>query len=301
MRLNSENLGLIIAILSAFVAIVTLIAIIRIGKLQLKQNNLIDQRDEKRRDEVIYAEATQFIIKYSSFAYEKEIYLLPLCVIAYKYNPIYPYKRNIYRDFCTLTEEVQNCILKRMNIDLASEKCSWFYNKMLDYLKYLINSNYSEDRNWLYDDGKYFERALMHHGNSSIPDIRCDKDEYQKEADKNPLISAFIEEDDMEYEEHITNLLAHEIGKDPITRLMNEKTTLGTPVGSEYEILISYLWCVIGKYVPLYVYREIERENIGFVEDYQGDKCMEDLFLDTLYNIYLRYSEKERLENCNEN
>ena len=128
--MSSECISLAVAIVSAFVAIVTLIATVIIGIMQIKQNQKmdkqsqkIDERDEQRRNDMIYADATKFILKYSSPEHDAEIYLLPLCVMAYKYNPIYPYRREIYREFCSLTEETQNCILRRQNIDIKSSKC----------------------------------------------------------------------------------------------------------------------------------------------------------------------------------
>lgn len=131
--MNSEYISLVVAIISAFVAIVTLVTTVIIGIMQIKQskrideqNQKIDRRDEQRREDVVYSDATKFILKYSSSNHAAEIYLLPLCVIAYKYNPIYPYRRKMYREFCSLTEEVQNCILKRQNIDIISAKDDCF-------------------------------------------------------------------------------------------------------------------------------------------------------------------------------
>ena len=116
------------------VAIVTLIATVIIGIMQIKQNQKmdepnqkIDKRDEQRRNDMIDSDATKFILKYSSPEHDAEIYLLPLCIMAYKYNPIYPYRREMYREFCSLTEETQNCILKRQSIDIKSSKCDHFY------------------------------------------------------------------------------------------------------------------------------------------------------------------------------
>lgn len=107
--MSSECANIIISVASAFVAIVTLIATVVIGKIQIKQNCKMDKQnrriDEQRRNATIYADATKFILKYSSPKYDTEIYLLPLCVIAYKYDSIYPYRREMYREFCSLTEE----------------------------------------------------------------------------------------------------------------------------------------------------------------------------------------------------
>lgn len=184
--MSSECISLAVDIVSAFVAIVTLIATVIIGIMQIKQNRKmdeqsqkIDERDEQRRNDRIYSDATKFILKYSSPGHDAEIYLLPLCVMAYKYNPIYPYRREMYREFCSLTEETQNCILKRQNIDIkSSNKCDNFYVDMLDVLKSDIDKNYPNDRDLYYENGKYFERALLHHGNEEEINIKCDADKY---------------------------------------------------------------------------------------------------------------------------
>lgn len=97
-----------------------------------------DERDELRRKENVFAEATRFIQKYNQNSYESEIFLLPYCVAAYKYNPTFPYHREIYRDFCSLTEETQNEILKRQGISLISRKCKNYY---LDLLSIIRNNN----------------------------------------------------------------------------------------------------------------------------------------------------------------
>lgn len=291
--MSSECANIIISVASAFVAIVTLIATVVIGKIQIKQNckmdkqnRRIDERDEQRRNATIYADATKFILKYSSPKYDTEIYLLPLCVIAYKYDSIYPYRREMYREFCSLTEETQNCILKRQNIDVESSKCDNFYDNMLNVLRSDIEKNYPNDRDLYYDNGKYFERALRHHGNKKVINIKCSADEYYTDS-----LSAMLNSSDksvMDYEDHITNLLVYKKNDNPIERLMSEKTSIGTPSDDD-EFLISYLSCIVAKYVSCYShsYDDCKYENVGGIDDFQGTKYMEDLFLDALYYIFL--------------
>lgn len=52
----------------------------------------------------------------------------------------------------------------------------------------------------------------------------------------------------------------------------------------ENEILISYLSCIIAKYVSYYShsYDDYKYENVGCTEDFQGTKYMGDLFLDSI-------------------
>lgn len=290
--MSSECANIIISVASVFVAIVTLIATVVIGKMQIKQNykmdeqnQKIDERDEQRRNAMIYADATKFILKYSSPKYDTEIYLLPLCAIAYKYDSIYPYRREMYREFCSLTEETQNCILKRQCIDIKSSKYDNFYNDMLTTLKSDIEINYPNDRDLYYNNGKYFEKALLNHGVKEVINIKCNADEYYTDS-----LSAMLNSSDknvMDYEDHITNLLAYKKNDNPIERLMSEKTSIGTPT-DDGEFLISYLSCIVAKYVSCYShsYDDCKYENVGGIDDFQGTKYMEDLFLDALLNIY---------------
>ncbi len=272
--MNIEYANVITAIASVFVAVVTLIVTIVMGIRQSKQNKRIDERDEHRRTDLIYADATKFILKYSSASCESEIYLLPLCIMAYMYNPLYPYRREMYREFCSLTEEVQNCILTRCNIDVQSAKTDKFYDCMLDCLKSDIKSSYPDDNDLYYEGGKYFERALLNHGNKDVPNIKFS-------ANDNGIFTT-------DYKSHITDLLAYEKDSQPIKRLMYESTSMGMPVEAD-EILISYLSCVVAEYVPDYSHGEEEGkyENIGYVDDFQGKLYMEDLFLKALYSIYV--------------
>lgn len=292
--MNSEYISLVVAIISAFVAIVTLVVTVIIGIMQIKQskrideqNQRIDRRDEQRREDVVYSDATKFILKYSSSSHAAEIYLLPLCVIAYKYNPIYPYRRKMYREFCSLTEEVQNCILKRQNIDIISAKDDCFLKNMLAALKADISKNYPNDQDWYYDNGKYFNGALLYHGRQKIITVKCYPDKYYTKSLK--MMPNNLDKDKMDYENHIINLLVHEKNESPIDKLMYEDTSFGTPASSNDDILISYLECIIAKYVPYYSHlrENCKFENIGYSDDFQGTKYMEDLFLDALFNIYI--------------
>lgn len=294
--MNCDYIELTIAFISAFIAIVTLIATIVIGKMQInqnirmdKQNQRQDERDEQRRNDAIYSAATKFILKYSASNHTAEIYLLPLCVIAYKYNPIYPYRRKIYREFCSLTEEVQNCILKRQNIDITSAKEDGFFGNMLEALKSDIKKNYPNDPDWYYDCGKYFKGALLYHGCQKIITVKCNADKYYAESLKK--IPNNLDKDVMDYESHIINLLSYEKNETPIDKLMHEDTSIGIPASNNDDILISYLECIIAKYVPYhsYLHGDYKFKNIGYHDEFQGTKYMEDLFLDALFNIYVHH------------
>ena len=110
-----------VAIVCIVVAIVVAL-VISIGQIHIarKMNEFEkrrDKRDEKRRYDEIYAEATRFIQKYS---------------YKYKYNPVCSYRREIYREFCGLPEDVQDEIIKRLDLYIRRyERTETYYSDIL--------------------------------------------------------------------------------------------------------------------------------------------------------------------------
>lgn len=253
----------------------------KVKDIEIKQDN----RDEQRRNEQIYADATKFVQKYNKNGYESEIYLVPLCVAAYKYNPIYPYRREIYREFCSLTEDVQNEILKRFNIDIVSCKCNDYFSNMLNRVIKTTEIYYNNDAKgqYFYDNGKYFERTLTNHGPEKIPnDLRCEMDNEVKTLLASPigaLSSKLYKDGKMGFEEHVTNLLARHKNENPLSSLLKH-------FQQGDETVASYICCLIAKYSAIYNCIETDNEeNLGYDCDYNGDRFMEDLFLDTLNTV----------------
>lgn len=291
-------------IISLVVAIISLLVAVIIGGCQIAQSKRMeafekrqDERDEKRHNNEIYAETTRFIQKYNVGGYEAEIYLLPLCIAAYQYNPTYPYRREIYREFCGLPEDVQKSILTRCNIDIPCDKSERYFSECLDKLQKEIKEYCPDDESPFYDGGKYLKRALLHHGEKELPNVRCAIDKEQRKLLNSPVgkISKSLSHEDMDYETHITNLLAYEADKQPIAKLLKESTSLGIPVVDD-EILICYLCCIIAKYIPCYLNKNQEiYKNTGYVCDYNGIWYMEDAFLNALHSITV-YGINENLE-----
>lgn len=283
-----------IDVIALFVATlgVVLACIIGFGQLyfaKFMKNFEIKQyeRDEKYQNDLNYAKVTEFIQKYSNG--NSDVFLLPLCVAAYKYNPVYPYRRDIYREFCALPEFVQNDILRRENINLISSKTDDYYHKMLRKLETVIKLNAPDDMDIFYTDGQYFKRALEHHRLSKIPNLRCAVDDDERMHRESPFGKSIqIQESDMLYADHITNLLAWHMDEKPIEKLWNESTNMGSPKNGN-ELVTAYLCCMIAKYISCYSTDDNECNDMGFVEDYDGELYMEDLFLDALRTI----------ENCN--
>lgn len=247
-----------------------------------------DARDESRRKELVYAEATRFIQKYSNDNYESEILLLPLCVTAYKYDNIYPYSREIYREFCSLTEDVQNEILTRQGLTLHSCKINDFYKQILYKIELNNKTSYPNDKDansqFFYEDGKYFHRTLEYHGKSPIPtDLRCEVDSDEKELRKSQLKTLYNEPtDSMDFHNHLTNLLAYHKDETPLSDLI--------PYFQKSDKIACYICCEIAKYTAIYnckVFKENEDDevNLGYACDYTGQMFMEDLFLDALFTV----------------
>lgn len=244
-----------------------------------------DNRDEQRRNEHIYADATKFIQKYNKNGHKSEIYLIPLCVAAYKYDPIYPYQREIYREFCSLTEDVQNEILKRLGIDIVSCKCDNYFSNILKRIIKTTETYYNNDAQgcYFYEGGKYLKRALTNHGAEKVPDnLRCELDDETKEflsSSIGALASNLHKDGMMDFESYLTNLLAYHKNENPLSSL------LGYFQQSD-EIIASYICCLIAKYSAIYNQTKTNDErNLGYDCDYNGNRYMEDLFLDTLNTV----------------
>ena len=253
----------------------------RVNDFEIKQ----DTRDEQRRNEQIYADATRFIQKYNKNGYKSEIYLIPLCVAAYKYDPIYPYQREIYREFCSLTEEVQNEILRRLDINIVSCKYNDYFSDMLNRIIKTTETYYNNDAQgrYFYDGGKYLERALINHGAEKVPDnLRCELDDETKEflsSSIGALASNLYKDGMMDFKSHLKNLLAYHKNENPLSSLLE-------CFQQSDEIIASYICCLIAKYSAIYNHIETDNgANLGYDCDYNGDRFMEDLFLDTLNTV----------------
>lgn len=257
----------------------------KVKDFEIKQ----DSRDEQRRSAQIYADATKFIQKYNKNGHESEIYLIPLCVAAYKFDPIYPYQREMYREFCSLTEDVQNEILTRRGLTLHSCKVDDFYKQILHKIESNNKSSYPNDKNatsrFFYEDGKYFYRTLKHHGKSLIPtNLRCEVDSDEEELRKSSLkVFSKRHDDSMDFQDHLTNLLAYHKDETPLSDLFPyfQKSD---------EIVACYICCEIAKYTAIYNCKDHEENEdietkLGYVDDYSGQLYMEDLFLDVLHTV----------------
>lgn len=133
--------------ISIICAGVALIVTIIIAILQIRQSNRMesfekrqDKRDEERHQESVKSQAVSFISKYY-----KDKGLIPLCAIATMYNDLFYYNREMYREFCCCTKEVQNRILEYCDLDLQVSKYN-IYEKCLAAIEGVIKKHFPDDK-----------------------------------------------------------------------------------------------------------------------------------------------------------
>lgn len=287
---KTEIAGIIVGAVTLFVSIAALVSTIIIGKAQIRQSKETESKNEDRHNEMVQAEATKFIAKYSRgrAQHEAEIYLLPLCVAAYKYQPSYSYRREVYRDFCAATEEVQRNILERYGVEdpcVELDENACFFLEMVKTIRKIMAHLHRDSTDRIfYEGGKNFKRALEYHGEKLLPRLKTDLNE--------------------EYENSICDILKGEssyvgTGEDVEGVLIELNTDKGTAASEQTGIVMSVLACTVAKYcTSLYCCEDGDAENTKHdlavaPEDFAGDWYMEDIFLDALYRVVLAYV-KER-------
>lgn len=254
--------------LELIVSVVTLIITVVISWKQLrleKEMHLfaqqLDERDEKFRRDSVNAEAIAFIQKYNQDGVGSEIYLLPLCAIAYKYDPIYPYRRAMYRDFCSRTETVRKEILARCNMYYDCSEDKLFSKEILDlvYENWHIVWGGCEYFNYFYNI-EHFTKALTKFGSELQP------------------------VNNLEFENEVTDLLLASNAEG----IESRRKDLDKYFGWAPSIDVAYLCCLVAKYTACY-YGEYDDndKSVNLVGDYCGDLYMEDLFLDALLYVHL--------------
>lgn len=250
------------------VSVITLIITVVISWKQLrleKEMHLFaqqqDERDEKFRRDSVNTEAIAFIQKYNQDGVGSEIRLLPLCVIAYKYDPTYPYRRLMYRDFCSRTETVREEILARCNMYYDCSEDKLFKRKMYDLVQKnrLVIWNSGNHFNYFYDNCKYFTPALTEYGSKLCP------------------VGGFEFENKVRGSLELTNDNNAESIRDELDECFKTAKSIDA----------TYLCCLVAKYMALVHGECIDDDSVESSADYSGDLYMEDLFLDALLYVYL--------------
>ena len=168
----------------------------------------------------------------------------------------------------------------------------------VDKLISVIEKFYPDDKNIFYDNGKYFEQALTYYGNKVVPNLTCALDSDEIDRRNHPLSEHVSFEPCMPYDTHIQNLLARHKNEKPISKLFYENTNMGCPEVGD-GIIISYLCCHVAMCAIWYNIESFDGSNIGSVDDFSGELYMEDLFLESLYEIFTNFDKinEEALDN----
>lgn len=236
----------------------------------------INQREERRHSNWVDAEVCAFLQKHSA-----ERWLMPLCFAASVFDKTWPYRRELYRDFCCLTNEVQRALFEREGISLRVGE--WDCDKSLfsscvDALEELSARSFPDDRSSvLYDNGKYLRRCLAY-------------DEARVDVVARDACSAHSL--GRSYEQRIVDVLSDALDgkgdccRKPISLLMKEYSFAGS---SEIEVCL-FVAELCMYLATLGTSSEESEDEFGSLDDYfaSGDCTMEDLFLRVLFEVYVR-------------
>ncbi len=300
-------LAMVSSDINSFCSVASLAAAIIIAYVQYRQARQQQKSEEERnlkedrvRIENIESEVTRFLQKYNSSGSDEdcsELCLLPLCVMASKYNEIFPYRRKIYRDFCALTPDVQKAILVRTKLDYDIKQEPKFFDKCVNAISDAVKRYSPNDRDWFYDNGKFLSYAIKLFGGDKVPSYMCKADE---EVERH---NAYWNDNQtkMSFEDHIINLIKYSRMEKPIEQLLEEeiwetdeddKTKIISNTGKwtihESDKAIAFLFCMIAMYLPLQFRKEYLSTGRECIDDYpKDDLYMEDLFLKALHTIYV--------------
>lgn len=215
---------------------------------------------QRRHQTELETEASSYIRQY----YELRG-LIPLCAIAAMYNREYPYSREMYREFCGLDKGVQNKILKKCQLKLRVKNDDNWYIKCLNKLKLSKEQKFPNDKTIFYDDGKYIEDSL----------IKCGKEA----VDQNELMK-------------LRNALRKDMKDAVLQKNYNFFAGLWNELGLYNEVenycRVCFITTIIADTIAVY---NTDRSKDEFGSpgcyDYERIETMEDMFLLTMFDIYI--------------
>lgn len=288
----SDYIGITTSILSLMATVIVAVIQCRQGKKMADLEKRQDERDEKRHAESVEAQAVSFISKYN-----KDRGLIPLCAVAAMYDKFFPYSREMYREFCCMTLEVQNKILECCELDLSIQDVkrkddALFFDKCLNALELCFRKNFPDDTSPFYDRGKYIERSLERYASKKIPvkEFSLKGTKYRPAYMDNPIAAHFnVNRESCLYDECITDTLSNYFAgngpQKPIEILMGEYNFRN---GSNIEAC--QFATTLAYYIATFVDDEDDSgKHYGAPGHYAGETIdtMEDLFLQALFGIYI--------------
>ena len=282
--------------ISIISAVVSFLVTIIIAGLQIWQSGRMekfeyrqDERDERRHAEEVKAKSVAFISKYYA-----DRGLIPLCAIAAMHNDLFYYSREMYREFCCLTLEVQNRILEYCELDLRVVETKELFENCIMMLEKVLQEHFPDDESPFYDGGNYVLRSLEYYGGERIPV----KNVAYLSANTNELLdNAFsvASAGRLPYESCITDVLCEAFqGKGshhPISYLEKE---CGFKCTSEIEAC--QFATTLAQYVAIYGSENNNPDkDYGAPGGYAGETIdtMEDLFLLSVYEMYIHWILKD--------
>lgn len=282
--------------ISIICAGVSLIVTIIIAILQFWQSSRMnkferrqDERDEQRHAESVKAQAVSFISKnYSNRG------LIPLCAIATMHNDLFYYSREMYREFCCLTLEVQNRILEYCRLDLRVKEENGLFYRCISEVEKVLREHFPDDASPFYDGGKYVLRSLESYGGKQIPVERINYRPAYMDSEFGKIFSSGFD-GTFPYERCITDVLDiafnGEGTQQPIAYLEQMYGFRGVS-----EIEACQFATVLAEYIAIYGGKDDNSDkDYGSPGGYAGETIdtMEDLFLLSVFEMYTRLVLKE--------
>ena len=267
-------------------SLVSLVATIVIAFLQLWQSGRMekferrqDERDERRHAEGVKSRAVSFISKYYA-----DRGLIPLCAMAAMHNDLHHYSREMYREFCCMTPEVQNRVLEYCGLDLRVAEEKGLFRRCIKAVEEVLHTRFPGDESPFYDGGKYVLRSLEYYGGEKIPVERIN---YRPSYMTGPLATSF--DGTSSYESCIRDVLSESFRGDgsehPVSVLERE---YGFRRVSEKEAC--QFATVLARYIAIYGSEDDDSDKeYGAPGGYAGETIdtMEDLFLLAIFEIYI--------------
>lgn len=278
--------------ISIICASISLIVTVVIAGLQLWQSGRMekferrqDERDERRRAEGVKSQAVSFISKHYA-----NRGLIPLCAMAAMHNDLYYYSREMYREFCCMTLEIQNHILEYCGLDLRVKEEKELFRRCIKAVNEVLHTRFPGDESPFYDEGKYVLRSLECYSREKIPVERIN---YRPPHMTRMLATNF--DGTSPYESCITDILSESFRghgpEHPVSVLEREYRFRWVP-----ETEACQFATVLAQYIAIYGSEDDDSDKEygapgGYAEE--TIDTMEDLFLLAVFEMYIHLVLKE--------